>query len=76
MLQHTSTIKVNSTKICELLSCSERYKVRSVRDTHLKAGFTLIILSIIIPLSFTQQMILIVALWLLSYGENLSDPES
>ena len=28
------------------------------------------------PLSFTQQMILIVAFWLFPHGENLSDPES
>ena len=76
MLQHTRNKKVNSTKICKLLSCSERYNVRSIRDTHLKACFTLINLQIIILLSFTQQMILIVALWLLSHGENLSDPES
>ena len=34
------------------------------RETHLKASFTLIILSIIIRLIFTQQMILIVALCL------------
>ena len=39
--------------------------MRSKRDTHLKASFILI----------TQQMILIVALWLFSHGENGSDPE-
>ena len=35
--------------------------MRSIRDTHLKAGFELIIQPIIIRLSFTQQMILTVA---------------
>ena len=67
-LQHTRTTQGKSTKICtipQLLSCSERCNVRSIRDTQLKAGFILI----------TQQMILIVALWLFSHGENGSDPE-
>ena len=35
--------------------------LRSIRDTHLKAGFTLIVLPIIIRLSFTQQMFSTVA---------------
>ena len=43
-------------------------------DTHLKAGFTLIILPTIIRHSFTQQVILIVALWLFFHGESQSGP--
>ena len=67
-LQHTRTTQVKSTKICpipQLLSYSERFNVKSIRDTHLKAG----------SISITQQTILIVALWLFFQGENGSDPE-
>ena len=42
-------------------------------DTNLKADFTLIILPLIILFSFTQQVILIVALLLLSHEESQSD---
>ena len=41
---------------------------------HLKAGFTLIILPIIILLSVAQKVILIVALWLFSNGASHLDP--
>ena len=44
--------------------------------SHLKASFTLIILPTIIRLSFTQQMILVVAFRLSFHGESRSDPES
>ena len=43
---------------------------RPIRDAHLKADFALIILPIIILLSSTKQMILTVALWPFSNGEN------
>ena len=43
---------------------------KSIRDTHLNAGFTLIFLPVIIRLSFTQQMILIVASWLFFHGKT------
>ena len=43
--------------------------VTSTLDADLKAGLTLIIRQIIILLSFTQQVILIVDLWLVSHGE-------
>ena len=49
--QHTSTTKVKSTTICTIFhvpSWLERCSARSIRDTHLKAGFTSIILPIII----------------------------
>ena len=52
------------------VTSSTRGNVRSIRDAHLKANFKLIILPIIIFLSFAQQMILIVASWLFSHGEN------
>ena len=70
--QHTKTTKIRSTKICtilQLLSCSEKCSARSIRDIHLKTGFTLMILPIII-------LILIVALLLFSHGESRSGPES
>ena len=53
-----------------------RCNVRSIRDTHLNAGFTLIILPKIIRLSFTQQMTWIVVLWLSFHGESQPDSES
>ena len=62
--QHTSTVKCKSTKICtipQLQSCKEKCNVRSIRDTHLNAGFTFAIRPTIIRLSFTQRLILIVA---------------
>ena len=76
MRQHTSTTNVRSTKICtiQLPLCWERCNLRSVRDAHLKADFTLIILSMFILLSLAQQVILIVPLWLISDGENHLDP--
>ena len=43
--------------------------MRSIRDAHVKAGFTLIILPIIILLSVAQQVILIVAF----YGYSLME---
>ena len=48
--------------------------VRSTLNANFQADFTLIIVPIIILLSFAQQVILIVASWLLSHGENLLDP--
>ena len=47
----------------------ERCNVRSIRDAHLKASFTSIIKPIIILLSFTQEEILTVVLWLFSHGK-------
>ena len=61
--QHTHTTESRSAKTCaifQLLSCSERCSARSIRDSQLKTGFTLIMLPRIVPLSSTQQMILIV----------------
>ena len=60
-----------NTKVCRnprLHSCDEKCNVRSVRDTHLSGGFTLIV-----RLSFTLQMILNVALWVSFHGEGQSD---
>ena len=64
---HDSSVAVMLREICN---------VRSMRVTHFNAGFTLIILPIIIRLSLTQQMTLIVALWLSFHMERQPYPES
>ena len=77
--QHTHTTKIKSTKICtipQLPSCSERCNVRLIRDTHLKASFTLIIRPIVIRLNFTQQLLSTVATWLSFHEKRQADPES
>ena len=56
-------------------STSAWCNVRSIQNLHVKAGFALIILPIILLLSLTQQVTLIVALWLFSHGESQLDPE-
>ena len=53
---------LHSLSVAIMLRERERCDVRSMRDGHLKAGFTLIILPIIILLSVSQQVILIVVL--------------
>ena len=63
----------------DLHSLSVAIMVREMRrevntGRHLKAGFTLIILQIIILLSVAQKVILIVALWLFSHGASHLDP--
>ena len=54
----------------------ERCNVRSIRDDHLKGDFILIITPIVTFLNLAQQVILIVASWLFSHGENHLDPET
>ena len=71
--------KNQSAKTCtilQLLSCSERCSAKSIRDSHLKTGFTLIMLPRNVPPSSPQQLILIVPLWLFSHGESWLGPES
>ena len=70
------SIQVPQKKVCtipQLSSCQERCNARSNRDTHLKAEFTLIVIPRITRLSFTQQMILTVALWI--FTQRVSPPQ-
>ena len=78
MRQHTSTTRGRSTKICTTLRSPSYWEECNERPTwtaHLVTDFILIIQPIIAILSFAQQIILIVASWLFSRGENRLDPD-
>ena len=78
MLQQTNTTKGNSTKICtipQLPLCEERMQ-REVNMGHpLGSRLHIDYSTVIIRFSFTQQMILIVALWIFFHGESQWGPE-
>ena len=58
----------------QLPSCSERCNVKSTWDSHLKIGFTSIILPITIRLSFTQRVVVVASERICIYHSWLSQP--
>ena len=79
MQQHTNfTSKTGVPRFVLLFACRHVEK-DAARGQHepliLRADFILIIRPIIIILSFAQQIIMVVASWQFSHGENRLDPE-